>query len=48
MPPAGSFEGKSNELILTPFARLFIPLSVTFFEGNEIPETVIPIAETIS
>lgn len=46
IPPAALLEGKSNELITTPFLRLSIPFKVTFLVDKEIPGTAIPRAVT--
>jgi hypothetical protein len=44
IPPAGSLDGKSKELIVTPFLRLFMPFSVTCFVERTTPETSIPVS----
>ena len=46
MPPAGSLEGRSKALILTPPLREFMALSVTLLVIL-VPVISIPIAETV-
>jgi hypothetical protein len=41
-PPAGSLDGRSKELMTTPFLRPLKPFKVTALDGREIPDTSIP------
>lgn len=42
IPPAGSLEGRSNELMTTPFFKPFIPKRLTVLLVKLIPGTSIP------
>ena len=42
MPPLSSLDGKSNELMVTPSRKPFMPFNVTLFVFKEIPSTSMP------
>jgi hypothetical protein len=44
IPPSGSFDGKSNVSIITPFFSPFIPKIDTVFEVREMPGTSMPVS----